>query len=146
MSNLKVSDYMTRDVAAEEADTSLDKIIEIFNEGVIRHVPIVDKDFRPVGIISERDTRVLENKEFASKYTAREIMQEEPVLVWSTSALKSVAAMMAYKKLGSVIVIDHDHKVEGIFTSTDALYALFDILDDEPLEKHLDENIVAYLN
>lgn len=146
MSDLKVRDYMTTDVAAEEADTSLDKIVEIFNEGKIRHIPIVDKDFRPIGIISERDTQVLGSQEFASKYTAKEIMHEKPVMVWGTSKLKSVAAMMAYKKLGSVIVVDHEHKIEGIFTSTDALYALFDILDDEPIEKHLDDSIVAFLN
>lgn len=146
MSNLKVSDYMTRDVAAEEAHTSLDQILEIFSQGDIRHIPIVDKDFRPLGIISERDTKVLQNKEFASKFTAEEIMHKEPVLVWSDSNLKSVVAMMAYKKLGSVIVINKEHKIEGIFTSTDALYALFDILDDEPLEKHLDDNIFAHLS
>jgi len=43
------------------------------------------------------------------------------------SKLDEVARMMADKKIGSVLVVDH-HRLVGIFTTTDALQALGELL------------------
>ena len=145
MKNLKVSDYMTTSVLTERENSDIINIIKIFDEGEIRHMPIIDDNNHPIGMISQRDTKVIDNIEYASQFTAGDIMKRDPVVVWEYASLKSVAALMAIKKIGSVIVVNKTKVVIGIFTSIDALNALFDVLDDDPTESYFVEEEICLI-
>jgi CBS domain-containing protein len=50
-----VSDIMSRDVITVRAGTSLESVIELMLARGLSRVPVVDAEFRPVGIVSKTD-------------------------------------------------------------------------------------------
>lgn len=61
-----VRDHMTRDkIDAVAPDTDLDEIIEVMERDQVRRVPVLDEDYRLVGIIAQADiaTRGAKEKE-----------------------------------------------------------------------------------
>lgn len=50
-----ISDFMTKDPVAQPPDITIAFALNLMSEGGFRHLPLVDSDNRPVGIISVRD-------------------------------------------------------------------------------------------
>jgi len=50
-----VSSYMTPNPAAEEIDITVAYALSMMSQGGFRHLPLVDKDKMPVGVISVKD-------------------------------------------------------------------------------------------
>ena len=100
----------------------------LMSEFKIRHLPVLS-DGKLVGILSDRDLKLALSINGVDPETCQvgEIANEEAFLVRPDSKLDEVAKMMADKKIGSVLVVDH-HQLVGIFTTTDALSALGDLL------------------
>jgi acetoin utilization protein AcuB len=100
------------------------------NKYRIRHLPIL-VDGRVVGIVSDRDLRValgLDARE-REMIRAADIMKPDPVTVNSLEPIRKVAFEMSKFKIGSVLVNDDNDRFLGIFTVTDALNALIEILE-----------------
>jgi CBS domain-containing protein len=51
----KVSDFMTKDPVRERPEASLAFALSVMSHGGFRHVPIVDQDEVPIGIVSVKD-------------------------------------------------------------------------------------------
>jgi acetoin utilization protein AcuB len=119
--------------AAEEA--GLDDIIRLMKIHEVRHLPIV-KDKAVVGIISERDVKLASGLSQKEKFLvcAADIMVREPVTVSAGETLSDVAREMSESKIGSVIVNDENDRFLGIFTATDALNALTEILKKQEVQ------------
>ena len=94
----------------------------------IRHVPVV-KGKSVVGILSDRDLRLIDGW-FNDLSTLRVdfVMTPDPYVVSPQTPLESVAFHMSKEKIGSAIVQSMDEDYLGIFTSTDALNALLELL------------------
>lgn len=95
----------------------------------IRHLPVVDGE-RVVGIITERDIRMLEGCGRTIDVHVREAMTPEPYVVDADAPAARVCRTMADRKLGSVVVVTDAAKVVGIFCATDAVRTLADIFDE----------------
>jgi CBS domain-containing protein len=50
-----VSEFMTKDPVAQPPDITIAFALNLMSEGGFRHLPLVDSDNHPVGIISVRD-------------------------------------------------------------------------------------------
>ncbi len=110
-----------------ERKTNMEKVKSLMEEHGIRHMPVVDKE-EPVGIISDRDVKVLGKFPAWSTFVAEDVMSPEPYTVTPTTNLDEVALHMSEKKIGSAIVQDETGEIVGIFTSTDALNALVEVI------------------
>lgn len=110
--------------------TSVKEIMWMMEMKGVRHIPVVE-DGQATGIISDRDIRLMAHVENIEKLTAADIMSDTPYAVTSNTPLEEVAYEMSDKKIGSAIVNGLDGKIEGIFTSTDALNALVEVLRGE---------------
>lgn len=55
LSGAKVGDYMTKDPVREKPEASLAFALSVMSHGGFRHVPIVDQDDVPIGIVSVKD-------------------------------------------------------------------------------------------
>lgn len=55
LTTAKVRDFMTKDPVRERPDASLAFALSVMSHGGFRHVPIVDQDDIPIGIISVKD-------------------------------------------------------------------------------------------
>ena len=105
----------------------------------IRHLPVVDKDDRLVGIVTDRDVRkaapsdatllkaeelnyVLKNRKVSSFMTPKEKL----ISITSETPIEEAVQLMHDNKIGCLPVQKGD-KLNGIFTETDALDFLADV-------------------
>lgn len=136
---LPVEEFTTPNPVTALEDSTLEQLTDLMKKNGIRHLPVV-KDTRVVGIVSDRDLRVASglSKNQKNIVVARDIMSADPVAVSSGMPLDEVAFQMSEQKIGSVIVNDESDEFLGIFTVTDALNALIEIVraaeNDEDLE------------
>jgi len=121
---LLVDQYTTPFVSVVAPDHSTLEIMGLMKENDVRHLPVIENN-KIVGIISERDLRIFSlNKHWAEKFTAKDIMTKNPYIVSLGTSLEHVISTMRKRKIGSAIVVDEKETIRGIFTSTDALFAL----------------------
>lgn len=55
LSGAKVGDYMTKDPVREKPEASLAFALSVMSHGGFRHVPIVDHEDTPIGMVSVKD-------------------------------------------------------------------------------------------
>lgn len=133
MFNVPVEEYTTYNPITGTEDMSLDVLRSLMDAHGIRHLPIV-RDAKVVGIISDRNLRFAKTLSDAHRIqiTAADIMATDPVMVTSGAMLDEVAFVMSEKKIGSVIIIEEETgSFIGIFTLTDALNALVEVVRNE---------------
>lgn len=124
-----VEEFTTPDPITANAGMMVDDLWRLMDQHGVRHLPIV-RDDQVVGIVSDRDVRVIIGLSAAEKMqvVASDIMSPDPIAVPASMPLDEVAFLMAGKKVGSVIVTDEEGSLFGIFTATDALNALVEIV------------------
>ncbi|MDA8792112.1 CBS domain-containing protein [Bacteriovoracaceae bacterium] len=125
--NISIDEYTSPINGVVRGETSFTQIYELMVQERIRHVPVV-KDNRPVGIISDRDVKLIKGFEKGLDLKASDIMVEDPYCVQIGTSLDEVAFEMSRRKIGSALVVNDIGELEGIFTSTDGLNALIEIL------------------
>jgi acetoin utilization protein AcuB len=123
-----VMKFMTVMPHTINAEQTLEAASKMMQEGAIRHLPVLSGG-QITGIISDRDVKTALSIRGvdAEKTKVDEIASQEVFLVKPESKLDEVVKTMAEKKIGSVLVVDN-HRLVGIFTTTDALQALNDLL------------------
>ncbi len=149
-----VEDVMTEQVVWLEEQDNLAKAMDVMQEGKFRHVPIVDKEGRLTGIISDRDIlrylpmrsrqgqiqgpRSAENRaevfrsdlfdvapEDASLgLPVKNIMSQEIVHVLPTCSFYDAVKMLHEMKISCLPVVDDQKKLRGIVTATDVMRGL----------------------
>lgn len=127
-----ISKYMTRMPRTIGRDQTLTAAHQMMREHRIRHLPVLAGG-RLVGLLSERDLALIETLHSVDPdiTLAEEAMTQAPYAVASDTPLDEVAATMAEQRYGSAVVMDHD-KIVGVFTTTDALQALVELLRPHP--------------
>lgn len=127
----EVSRYMTDAPLAIDPATSMAEAHRLMQRRAVRHLPIL-RDARVVGIVTDRDLH-----KYAAvphfdpdRVTVEEVMVRDVAVVAPHDPLPEVADLMSQRDIGSVVVVDHD-RVVGIFTTSDALRALSEIIRRE---------------
>lgn len=123
-----VEEYTTPDPVSINEDMSFADLLKLMTSEGFRHLPVL-RDGEPVGIISDRDVRLFAGMPAADRdgLTAADIMSDDPVRVDASEPLDQVALLLSDKKISSLIVMEGDDFL-GIFTATDALNALIELL------------------
>ncbi len=127
---LTVDSFTTPCPLAVKEWTSLKEVDHMMKDSQIRHLPVLDGDGILKGIITERNIVPL-LLELNSELKAKDIMVDNPESVRTGSLLSEAVFLMSEKKIGSLLVLDEQGKLDGIFTSTDALNALVEVLRGE---------------
>jgi acetoin utilization protein AcuB len=125
--DVPVEEYTTPNPVTALETAHVEELERLMKEHGIRHLPIV-RGSAVVGIVSERDLKVVTGLQLAEKLSVRaaDIMARDPVSVDANSTIDGVALEMSSRKIGSVLVTEGDQLL-GIFTVTDALNALIEI-------------------
>jgi acetoin utilization protein AcuB len=124
---IPVSEYTTPTPVTVSPTETIDRIVTIMAEGGFRHLPVLEGT-KPIGIISERDVKVLTRHLANPKLTARDIMTPGPHTISPDLPLDRAALDLSRYKIGSALVVDERGDLVGIFTSTDALNALIEVV------------------
>jgi acetoin utilization protein AcuB len=95
----------------------------------LRHLPVLDGG-KLVGIVSQRDLFFVETLRDVdpANVPVEDAMTAEVYVVPPERALGEVAAKMVERKYGCAVVVRGEHVV-GIFTTTDALRVLVEIVE-----------------
>ena len=128
-----VQDYMTASPHTIGASLSLSDAANMMKAYKIRHLPVLDGNAL-VGMVSDRDIQMVKSMEAvdADEMPIEEAMSQAPYTVSATTPLEVVARHMAKHKLGSAVIVNANQKVMGVFTVTDGMRALADLLGQMP--------------
>ncbi|MGY6530447.1 MAG: CBS domain-containing protein [Cyanobacterium sp.] len=148
--NKTVGDIMTPSPITVNPDTALQDAITILAQKKLSGLPVVDKENKLVGVISETDLMwqetgvepppyimildsviYLQNpgryeKEIhkALGQTVGEVMTNKPITVKSDDTVKRAAQILHEKKISRLPVVDGNDNVVGIVTQGDIIQAM----------------------
>ncbi len=140
---MEAKDLMSRDIVAINENTPVREILQLLQKHKISAVPVVDKEGRPIGVVSQADLLVkmklpvslhwlyqyaayyyedrTTDEQFKAQATkASEIMTRDPVCVHPATPAAKIAALMIQKNIKRVLVVQ-DAKVVGIVSRADIL-------------------------
>ena len=138
---MRVADYMVTDVTTLDQDARLLDAALLIRRTGKRHIPVVDLDGLPIGIITDRDVArvapsVLGNmtpEEYNDIFESTNVqvaMTKPPLIVAPGAPIADAVAMLHANKVGAVIVMDGDN-LAGLLTATDMLGLLHELLSGE---------------
>ena len=130
-----IENFMTQVVHTIGRKRTLADAHVMMRELKVRHLPVVERG-KLVGLVSLRDLHLVETLPdvVPEEVSVDDAMSEDVFAVSPGTPLADVARRMAKLKYGSAVVMERG-KVIGIFTATDALFAL-DFLLTSPSVKH----------
>lgn len=123
----KIQKVMTAMPHTIGADIPLRKAMEMMREFRIRHLP-VQAGGELVGVLTDRDIRLARTFQGSESMRVDDVMTPDPYVVAPDADLDAVALNMAEHKYGCAIIRQSNGKVVGIFTDTDALRVLGEML------------------
>ena len=126
-----ISDYMTANPLTISADMLLPEARQLLTECHFRHLPVVDKENRLIGVISDRDLRSAypstllsdseRDKAFrkVEKVSVGEIMSQNCSCLTLDSTLDDALTVFERDKVGALPVVTEEDEVIGIFSMRD---------------------------
>ena len=111
-----------------QSDFTVADAAQVMYDKDIRHLPVVDGNV-VVGILTQRDLILLEGVPdlHADGLPIHQVMTKPAFTCAPDDPLDQVAGEMYEKKIGSAIVVEEGQPI-GIFTTTDALKVIVDLL------------------
>ncbi|MBN1953443.1 MAG: CBS domain-containing protein [Anaerolineae bacterium] len=124
-----VKDRMTANPVTITPETSLKDALALIRSQPFRHLPVVDEDNRPVGIVTEKSLvyaspspdlslSVFEIDYLLSRTMVSQIMQQETVVVSPEVPIEEAARIMVDHRIGCLPVVQ-DNRLVGIISDTD---------------------------
>lgn len=127
----KVKERMTRNPATIRPEDGLQEAIWKMERGHFRHLPVVDDAGKLIGMLSDRDIRLIRpSVAFVGKDDAmvqlwsiavQQAAVFDPIKVRHDTTLKEAAELMLRWHVGGLPVVDEEGKLIGIITYTDLL-------------------------
>lgn len=136
-----VKDRMTPNPITITQDTSFTDAFRILRERGIRHLPVVNKKGKLIGIVARTDllhaspSKATSPSLFEMNYVlanlhVSELMSSPPITVPEESPLEEAARVMVEKKIGCLPVMRDDTMV-GMITETDIFKIFVEVLGGE---------------
>lgn len=127
----KVKERMSRNPATVKPNDGLNDAIWKMEHGHFRHLPVVDDDAKLIGMLTDRDIRLIrpslafvDKDEAAVQLWCIAVQQAavfDPVSIKPESSLKEAAELMLRWHVGGLPVADEHDKLVGMITYTDIL-------------------------
>ena len=127
-SEKRIENGMTSTLSLATRSMSVSQAWRILKEGDFRHLPVMEGR-QVVGVVSERDLRQAVALADRVGLKVGEVMSADPYCVPIGTTLVDVARQMNRNKYGCAIVQDERGRIAGIFTRTDAMRILIELLE-----------------
>jgi acetoin utilization protein AcuB len=142
---MRVKDRMTRPAVTVRVETLVSDAVALMRTRGVRHLPVVDRSRRPVGMVTDRDLRQIifdpamqerlaGTREALDGLTVGEVMTWGAVTVGRDTDIRDAARLMYARKIGALPVVGVA-AVVGILTETDVLRAFVDVLGEGAVER-----------
>lgn len=135
-----VSETMNTNLVSIAPDTKLSEVRTLMKDNNFRHLPVVEKDGKLIGIVTDRDMRdaspssLLSEEEYQStldrvmEHTVSEIMTKDPLTISVYFTLQDTLMVMGSRKVGALPVVDEDGYLKGIMSTRDLLRAFVNVM------------------
>jgi acetoin utilization protein AcuB len=129
MHSTTIAAFMTPSPHTIRCEQCVETARRLMQQYRVRHLPVMEGD-AVVGVVSQRDVQPLgpPHGEEARRVRVAEVMTAAVAMVPPETPLAAAVRQMAVTKTGSMLVGTHGVLV-GIFTTTDALRALGQLLE-----------------
>jgi len=135
-----VSETMNTNLVSITPETKLSEVRTLMKDNNFRHLPVVDKDGKLIGIVTDRDMRdaspssLLSEEEYqhtldrVMEHTVSEIMTKDPLTISVYFTLQDTLMVMGSRKVGALPVVDEDGYLKGIMSTRDLLKAFVNVM------------------
>lgn len=123
-----IREFMTKSPVVVENNVTMARALQIMEEHKFRHLPVMSNGHL-VGVISERELRIVENMRGvdSAMCVVGDFVLGGPFTATPETTLREVVREMAEHKYGSAVIVEGE-EVVGMFTTTDALRAMANLL------------------
>ncbi len=133
-----VKERMTHNPVTIREETSLDDALKAMRDNKVRRLPVLDKNGKLVGIVSEKDLlyaspspatslSVWEIHGLLARIKIRELMTRDVITVCEDCPIEEAARVMVDNKIGGLPVMRGDQLI-GIITETDLFKIFLELL------------------
>jgi len=126
--NEKIGENMTRYPYIANRKMTVKDAFSFMKECDIRHLPVI-QDGRIVGVVSDRDLRQAMAFTGPGEILVEDVMVNNPYRVKMGTPLAKVAQVMAENRYGCTLIENEKGHVVGIFTTTDGMRLLANLLN-----------------
>jgi CBS domain-containing protein len=126
--HMTVRDLMTTALVTVHGDAALSEAHEAMRLADIRHLPVIDKRGRLIGIVSDRDLAHLRGGGKRVAQRVSEVMSRDVVSVAPGTLAREAAALLVDRKIGALPVLDDELALVGVVTETDFLRLVVEAL------------------
>ncbi|MFP4472609.1 MAG: HPP family protein [Candidatus Omnitrophota bacterium] len=128
-----VRDVMTSPVVSIRTDEKFSRVVHLFNDHRIRHLPVINTQGQVVGIVTQRDLYKIQSPrrlEDGSWYydpdalddiILGQVMNTRLHLLTPDQSVSAAVEPMVKHKYGCLVVVDKNKKPAGIITQYDLL-------------------------
>jgi acetoin utilization protein AcuB len=135
---MSVRDRMSRRVTTVRPEARLSEAVLLMRTRKIRHLPVVDRAGRLVGMVTARDLRqalfapaVQSETEdvlgLLETLAVGDVMTRSVLSVRAATSIRDAARLMHERKLGALPVVERERLI-GLLTETDVLRAFEELL------------------
>ena len=119
---LEAEQFMQDVVTSFRVEDTVDRLAGAMSEGGFGSVPILAKDGKLVGIVSEYDLlKAIEEGKEMTKVTAGEIMIKDPVTVFRNTPAMEIIHLLQERHFIRTPVVDADGKLAGVVSRRDLI-------------------------
>jgi len=123
---LKAKDLMTKDVITVSEDMSIVELAKVLYENKISGVPVVDKDKKLVGVVTEKDLINIIFSGNVRNTKVGDIMSRNIIKFTPDTDIDKIALAISEKNVRRVIIVDDKDKVVGIVSRRDIIKMLIE--------------------
>ena len=135
---MQIRNYMSTPARTVSPETSVSDALKTMRDAGIRRLPVVDRDGRLTGIVSDKDLlhaspspatslSIWEISYLLSKLLVRDVMTREVITVSPETPFEDAAQLMCDRKVGGLPVVESD-RVVGVITETDVFRVFTQLL------------------
>ena len=142
LKKVKLSEIMTDKLITVREDAPFHEVADKIQANGIRHLPVVDKDNKIVGLLTERDLykiqspRKLEDgtwyydRDMLDGVILKDVMIRDPFRMKPDNTVAEAILVMVEKKFGCVLIEDAAGKLCGIMSYVDLLKLAAQIIEE----------------
>ncbi len=134
MKTQKIEGAMTKHPYIANSKMLVTEADVFMKECHIRHLPVIENG-KIIGLVSDRDLKKALAFRGPGTLSVEDVMTRNPYCIKKGTQLAEVARVMSEKRIGSAIITDEKGSALGIFTTTDGMRILSQILNKGSLSK-----------
>jgi acetoin utilization protein AcuB len=101
-----VRHWMTTDVVTVKREASIQEALALMKQHSIRHLPVVNKDRKLLGWVSDADLRGVLIASMLEELTLDDVMVRKPHLAYPEMRLEDAANLILERRIGGLPVVD----------------------------------------